>query len=243
MSLVRKRPFYVPVAAFLAALLFHVALLPHAHAAPDTQAPRVLHAVVTKAVIGQNVDLKVQFQDESEIFEPKLYFRRVGELEYAAIDLTQGARGEWSGTIPATFVTRPIEYFLEAFDIMGNGPGRNGSPEKPHTINVVTRIEPTQTPQDPVGPRRIDPNPVGTPSGGGGTLQPVGVTETAAVTTPVYKKWWFWTIMVLLVGGAAAGATIGGLCASGAEFCQGGQSGPPTSVTVRLVGPDPRTGL
>src|SRR4051812_12025217 len=76
--------------------------------AADTQPPRVLHEVVTKGVIGQNLDVKVRLQDQSDIFEPKVYFRRVGELEYNAVDLVKGVKDEWSGSIPATFVTRDL---------------------------------------------------------------------------------------------------------------------------------------
>jgi hypothetical protein len=205
-----------------------------AHASPDTTAPRVLHAVVQKGMIGQNVDVRVQFQDQSEIFEPKLYFRRVGELEYAAIDLVQGAKGEWIGTIPATFVTRDVEYFLEAFDIMGNGPGRNGSPEKPHLIKVVTRM-------DPQPPQQIQPQQTVT------NQQPLAnnnVTQTTPMApAPVYKQWWFWVVMVLGAG-AVAGVTVGVLCGTSAIPCGAATpTGPINAVTIEVRGPDPRSGL
>src|SRR5262245_21843381 len=104
--------------------------------APDTTAPRVLHEVVNKGTIGQNLELRVRLQDQSEIFEPKVYFRRVGELEYNTIDLVKGPKDEWVGLVPATFVTRDIEYFLEAYDIMGNGPSRHGGPDRPHLVKI-----------------------------------------------------------------------------------------------------------
>ncbi len=203
------------------------------HAAPDTAAPRVLHAVVQKGVIGQNIEVRVQFQDQSEIFEPKLYFRRVGELEYAAIDLVQGARGEWIGTIPATFVTRDIEYFLEAFDIMGNGPGRNGSPEKPHLTKIVTHLSPSEQ-----QPRNVQQPVSGQPQ----RYQQPAVVEAAPPPVPVYKAWWFWTVLIG-GGGAIAGVTVGVLAATGNLPGVAGPTGPITSVTLDVRAPDPRTGL
>jgi hypothetical protein len=223
------------VAALTVICFVAVTLLPsRASAAPDTTAPRVLHAVVQKGAMGQNIEVRVQFQDQSEIFEPKLYFRRVGELEYAAIDLAQGAKGEWVGTIPATFVTRDLEYFLEAFDIMGNGPGRNGSPEKPHTIKVVTRMDPVEQ------PTVIKQVP---PTNGQNPLPPNNVTQPAAAPPPppVYKTWWFWTVMVLAAGAVAGGVTVGVLAANGQ--LGPGNTGPITTVTIDVRGPDPRSGL
>ena len=228
------------IAAFTVVCFACVTLLPtHAMAAPDTAAPRVLHAVVQKGAIGQNIEVRVQFQDQSEIFEPKLYFRRVGELEYAAIDLSQGAKGEWVGTIPATFVTRDLEYFLEAFDIMGNGPGRNGSPEKPHNIKIVTRMDPV-----PDQPRVIQQPPQ--TAVGQGTLNNGGnLTQAATVEppTPVYKKWWIWTIIVVGTAAVATGATLGVMAVNkSGPFAENG-GGPITEVTIDVRGPDPRTGL
>ncbi|MCC6807590.1 MAG: hypothetical protein IT381_09205 [Deltaproteobacteria bacterium] len=223
------------VGSFFAVLLLTRAAV----AAPDTTAPRVLHAVVAKGVIGQNLDVKVEFQDQSDIFEPKLYFRRVGELEYNAIDLVQGAKGMWIGTIPATFVTRDIEYFLEAFDIMGNGPGRNGSPEKPHIVKIVTRVDPVEQPRDIQKP----PND-GTVNNNGGPIKIIkdGPPPVAQVT-PVHQRGWFVAVMVIGALAVAGGVTVGVLAATGVI---GGPSGPastPNEVTVRITAPDPRTGL
>lgn len=215
-------------------------------AAPDTTAPRVLHAVVSKGVIGQNLELRVEFQDQSDIFEPKLYFRRVGELEYNAIDLVAGAKGQWTGTIPATFVTRDIEYFLEAFDIMGNGPGRNGSPEKPHTVKIVTRIDPVEQPKEPKQP----PPDTGKPDKHTGPIAPSGgnvvITPNPPAVTPVYQRPWFIAVMVVGAVAIASGAVIVGTYAGcGTVFCTTPPPPPPPpgTVTVRITGPDPRTGL
>ncbi len=211
------------------------------HAAPDTTAPRVLHAVVAKGVIGQNLDLKVEFQDQSDIFEPKLYFRRVGELEYNAIDLLQAAKGAWVGTIPATFVTRDIEYFLEAFDIMGNGPGRNGSPEKPHLVKIVTRVE-----QQPVDIKKAPVD--GTvsqntgPIDARGNVGPAVTIVQTPVETPVYKRGWFIAVMVVGALLVAGGVTAGVVC-GGAKLCTSTSTVPTDNVTVRISAPDPRTGL
>jgi hypothetical protein len=197
--------------------------------ATDKQAPRVIHTIVQKGVIGQALELRVTLQDQSEIFDPKLYFRKVGELEYTAVDLTSaGAKGEYKGTIPATFVTRDLEYFLESFDALGNGPGRNGSPERPHAVKVSTRSD------DSMKPMIVQPAQTSS------TQTAALATQTVATPTPYYKTGWFWTVVG--VGAAALIAT-----AVLVPLAVAGKFDPPPSnfdqVTILVKGVDPRTGL
>jgi hypothetical protein len=206
-----------------------------AHAAPgarDVTPPRVLHEIVRTASLGNNIDILVRFEDQSQIFEPKLYFRRVGEDLFNAIDLIVRGNGTWVGTIPGSVVTRDLEYFLEAFDVFGNGPSWHGTQEHPHFIKVLQ-----QGAAEP--PKQIHTER----SGMGQAAEPMA---TQALPTPVVEvhsesvvtKWWFWTIVVVAVGGISVGV----LCATHTGICP---STPVTfsKVTIDVTGPDLRDGL
>jgi len=218
--------------------LWFVAPVVAANANKDTSPPRILHEVVVHATFGTQIEIIAKFQDESPIFEPKILFRRVGELEYTPLDLKSKADGRWHGMIPAVFVTRDIEYFLEAFDVWGNGPSRHGSPEKPHLIKVSAQNEASQ---QGIGPKLITPEQ--SISGENPTLNINDVPAVHAETKSdsITKKWWFWTILVVVAGGTTFGVLCGlhtqGLCAAH------GMGTPLTQVTLRLSGPDVRDGL
>jgi hypothetical protein len=199
--------------------------------AVDNEAPRVLHQVVSEAALGQSVDLSVQLVDKSDIFEPKLHFRQVGDFEFTSIDLSKGKGNEWYGTIPFSFVTRDLEYFFEAFDINGNGPGRHGSPEKPHHLKVRSAVSAARqvTPATTVSAAPAAVNPIGTTT--------TGTVVTVAAETPIYQKWWFWTLIGVGVAAVAVPLT---LCATKTGICTGGASALPTDFTLQFTGPDLR---
>lgn len=213
-------------------MLLQIAPASAAQVTRDVTAPRVLHEVVRTATLGTNIDIAVRFEDQSQIFEPKLYFRRVGEDTFNAIDLIVRGNGTWVGTIPASLVTRDLEYFLEAFDVLGNGPAWHGTQERPHFIKVVN-----QAVAEP-------PKQIHTEQSGMG--QAAGPMDSHELPPPVVErksesvatKWWFWTIVVAV----AAGATVGVLCVTHTGICP---AAPLTfsKVTVDVNGPDPRAGL
>ena len=72
---------------------------------------------------------------------------------------------------------------------------------------------------------------------GGTTVPPAGVV----VATPMHQKGWFIGLMIGLAVVAAAAATVGGLCGGGV-ICPIVKP-EITEVTVRIIAPDPRTGL
>jgi hypothetical protein len=201
----------------------------------DVLGPRVLHEVVSKGTLGSTVDVTAKMEDESGIFEPKVYFRRIGESEFNAIDMLSKPNGIWVASIPATLVTRDIEYFVEAFDTMGNGPTRHGTPDRPHFIKVSTKND---VPQGS-GARDLTADTAGLRQPGApinGTSTPV---EPVSSGDSVVTKWWFWTIIVAV----AAGATIGALCLTKTGICKDGGSQTFDPVTVRVSGGDLRDGL
>ena len=216
----------------ISALLVQVVPVSAEPAPRDVTAPRVLHEVVRTATLGTNIDVVVRFEDQSQIFEPKLYFRRVGEDTFNAIDLIVRGNGKWVGTIPASLVTRDLEYFLEAFDVFGNGPAWHGTQERPHFIKVVS-----QAVAEP--PKQIHTEQ----SGMGQAAEPMSTHELPPPVVEkrsesVASKWWFWTIIVVVAGGA----TFGALCLTHTGICPATQASF-SKVTIDVSAPDLRGGL
>ncbi len=66
-----------------------------------------------------------------------LNYRVTGHRGFSSVTMERGPAGRYVGTIPAGSVVRPgVEYFLEAWDTLGNGPGLKGSPGAPIRIQV-----------------------------------------------------------------------------------------------------------
>lgn len=103
--------------------------------AEDLQPPRIVHTPVKRAWLGDTVTVSARMQDESEIFAPTLYFRHPGALSYSSIEMS--ARGDLY--VASVEASADIEYWLEAYDEFGNGPTREGSPDKPLVIVVAER--------------------------------------------------------------------------------------------------------
>lgn len=103
--------------------------------AEDLQPPRIVHTPVKRAWLGDTVTVSARMLDESEIFAPTLYFRHRGALSYASREMS--ARGDhYVATVEAS---ADIEYWLEVYDEFGNGPSREGAPDKPLVIVVAER--------------------------------------------------------------------------------------------------------
>jgi hypothetical protein len=99
--------------------------------------PAITHTAVTQATRGSNIELNARLAGDSGVQGPTVMFRRVGEKEYKALPMGNLGGDDYTATVPAQMATLDIEYYLEAFDKYGNGPGRSGSPNLPYTIKVL----------------------------------------------------------------------------------------------------------
>jgi hypothetical protein len=191
--------------------------LPCAAHAADTSPPRITHVPIERAASGQAILVRCEIADDSAIFAPSLLVRGKGMKEFDTLDLRKTSGNLYEATIPAEQVTGDLEYVIEAFDEIGNGPARVGSPESPLVIEVV---DPSAMP--PPEPVVTTPPP-----------PPPDVTGGAAAASSgggLHTKWWFWT---LIVGAAAGGATAVFLAT---------RSSTPESVELVIQGPDPTQG-
>lgn len=188
----------------------------------DVAPPSISHERVFEAPEGRELTISATIVDESPIFAPSVYFRRAGTSEYRLVAMNEVALGRFEAVIPAHQVNGTLEYFIEAFDELGNGPSRAGSPDGPFSMmsyNPVTRPLPEATrPKTWAGGGVSDPSPIDevSPSTDGGLT----------------SKWWFWTLVaVAAVGGGVAGAYL--LT----------RESPRDLVVVEITGPDPASGL
>lgn len=107
-----------------------------APAAPqDRDAPSIVHNAVREAVIRQELVFEAEIADESGVFEPNVSWRHPGQA-WNIMTLANTGGDHFAAKLPAEMVTADIEYFIEAYDTVGNGPVRYGSAQKPLLIAV-----------------------------------------------------------------------------------------------------------
>lgn len=74
--------------------------------------------------------VEARIRDESGVFAPAVLWRLPGNTRF--VDAALEERGSvWRALVPAPATAGGIEFFIEAFDLVGNGPSRIGSPEAP----------------------------------------------------------------------------------------------------------------
>jgi hypothetical protein len=184
----------------------------------DDKPPVIKHNPIGKGSRGDTLTITAAIEDESAIFAPTLYYRYAGSKGYTNVTMAKKGDG-YSATIPAT---AEVEYWIEAWDELGNGPSRDGSPDRPFKIAVPDKVAaaPKPAPAPPPPPKKVEPPPEPTPA-------PVAVVEAppepAPAPTPqptvppqvwdseplldppepIYTQWWFYAG----IGGAAAVVT------------------------------------
>ena len=204
------RRFYLSFAlVFLAAL---------AARADDTTPPLIRHTPVLRAFKGDTVNIAADMEDESEIFAPTLYFRYPGAKTYSSIPMVKKSGNTYTASVQAT---ADIEYWIEAYDEFGNGPTREGTPDRPHKITVTERIvsrpvvavaptaEPPPAPAPPPPPPPVPTEPTFNAPTAAENLPPPPAPPLDVVPTvlpeepkPLYKQWWF------IGGGAVVTAAV-----------------------------------
>lgn len=206
----RARPsLAAPSAALVAFALAAAPLVARA----DDQPPIIKHNPVAKATRGDTLTISAVIDDESAIFAPTLYYRYAGAKGYT--NVTMSRKGDsYAATITAT---ADVDYWVEAWDELGNGPSRDGSPDRPFKVTVAERVA-VARPTPPAPPRQVEPPPPPPPA-------PVEVVEAQPEPTPgpaaptpelpdevwdeaplldapapIYTQWWFYAGL----GGGAA---------------------------------------
>jgi len=160
--------------------------------AADTVPPTITHTAITTAPAGKPLTVTAEITDDSEIFEPTLYYRAADAQKFLSMSML-GTGSIYTATLPAAALDKDVEYFLEAYDAMGNGPARFASDTAPQRIAVqkapvVAEVkppvekDPKQPVVDVVKPGEPEAAPGRTMKIAGWSLVGVGVASLAAGT-------------------------------------------------------------
>jgi hypothetical protein len=118
----------IPLRVLLFLLAFPLPVL-----GADTEAPRIIHSAVTTARAGRTLSVTAKILDESEVFEPTLFYRSVGAKKFTSAAMVKSGDA-YSASIPDAAMQGEVEYFIEAYDANGNGPSRFASDTAPQMI-------------------------------------------------------------------------------------------------------------
>jgi hypothetical protein len=102
----------------------------------DTAPPVITHEPVAKHDGKGPLVVEATITDASAIFEPTLLVRATGGGPFQRVPMTpkDGAPGVYVAEVPAALLSSDVEYLLEAFDELGNGPARVGDEAAPLKI-------------------------------------------------------------------------------------------------------------
>jgi hypothetical protein len=146
-------------------------------AAPDPSLPVITHAPLETAVRDRDLTITAQIADPEGVFGAMVYVRSAGDEKYAPYPLDTKDEHTFTARVPALRITKDIEYYLEAFDAVGNGPATVGTAQVP--LRVATTEAPPEAPPE-VASTVIDPPvaPLNVPAlataGGGVVLVAIG---------------------------------------------------------------------
>jgi len=218
--------------------------------ARDRKPPKIHHTPIAQAQINKVVEVRVAITDRSGVFDPTLYYRTAGATEYLRSTLVETG-AEFVATIPAAAVTADIEYFVEAYDELGNGPARVGGPSKPLRVAVSAEAPPANggstdnpaadgDPDNPVDPDDPNPGSKDDPdnSGGEGSNGGSGGDPDGAGGGEVDEEE---EIPWAIIGAAAGGAVLlaAGVVAAVLIIPALFPPPPPGEVTIVVSGPAP----
>jgi hypothetical protein len=196
----------------------------------DTEGPLIDHEPVAMTVTGKPLLIVATFTDDNGVFEPAVLYRVGGEGTFVSIPMQATGEGAtYAATIPGDIVVAKVEYFIEAFDELGNGPTREGDPDLPLVVRVVAPDVESPPDDRPDNDDGID----GTDGQQGG--DDGGEAEEGS-SLP----------LILGVGGAAGGAAIVAVAAAAAGgaaayyfLVLNGGNNTPSQVTVTVSSPSP----
>jgi len=98
--------------------------------------PAISHQTISKAIKGQNIEIPAKLVGDTGVSQAQVFFRHAGEHDFHGFPMGSVGGDDYSATIPASAVSGDLEYYLEAYDKYGNGPGRSGGPMVPYQITV-----------------------------------------------------------------------------------------------------------
>ena len=118
------------------------ATVPELPVPDDGEAPQLTHDAVGSGTRGKPLTIAARALDANGVYGPVLYVRKqgLGAGDYVPIRMVASkiVPGDYSVDVPAGLTAvEGIEYYIEAWDMAGNGPARIGSAEAP----LLARID------------------------------------------------------------------------------------------------------
>jgi hypothetical protein len=117
----------------------------------DTAPPVIQHTPLSTVSPGK-VTIDFTVSDESELFSVILHWRYAGEKEYKQVEFPTK---DSTFFFTLTDVDRDFEFWIEAYDEFGNGPGLDGTADHPNLVRVLHAAptpEPTPEPEPIIAP-------------------------------------------------------------------------------------------
>jgi len=113
----------------------------------DHDPPRLEHQPPENLAHQTQLQVTARARDVMDIKQVTLNYRVRGTRGFNTVTMERQDDGTYIGSIPAFTVVQPgIEYYLAAWDSLGNGPGLKGSPGAPIYVNVQGGPAPTTRP-------------------------------------------------------------------------------------------------
>jgi hypothetical protein len=103
---------------------------------PKGAPPSITHSAVGKAYKAKPIELNARLKGETGVSAPTVKYRHLGESDFKTLPMGDIGSDNYTATIPSSEVNKDVEYYIEAFDKNGNGPGRSGGPEAPYLLRV-----------------------------------------------------------------------------------------------------------
>lgn len=105
--------------------------------AVDHDPPTLGHAPPGEGKYGKVLIIEASASDASGIKKVVLHFRQAGNRGFSSVNMERRKDRTMVASVPALSVIRPgVEYYIEAWDVLGNGPGLKGSAAKPILVPV-----------------------------------------------------------------------------------------------------------
>jgi hypothetical protein len=107
----------------------------------DGEPPQLAHQAPAPGVRGKPLNVAAHATDANGVFGPVLYVRKkgMGPGDYVQLKMIASkiVPGDYAVDVPAALTNvEALEYYIEAWDMAGNGPSRAGSAEQPLFVSV-----------------------------------------------------------------------------------------------------------
>jgi hypothetical protein len=107
----------------------------------DHDPPTLQHAPPKSGTYGRPLSIEARATDPSGVKRVVLHFRQQGNRGFSSVNMERrGQDGQYVASLPTMVVAHPgVEYYIAAWDNLGNGPGLKGSTGAPIRIEVQGR--------------------------------------------------------------------------------------------------------